>query len=871
MTTKSAKCQGCGLELPSRNAIFRHLKDTNGSCLSPEEYQAFIQFVLKQEREKVLLLYGYITENAPTGKSEGTAIRINNGDDAAQVLLEVILDEENKGQNQNQNSGDKVEMADCTKRINRSYGDVSRRTDIVKQDPNTSAVSEVLAVRLPLLAVPLPVWIDAINRRLEERFRLSTISSSSTSSSCYSRRSRVRLLGRQKMSQSRFNAEMDVSHRRVEYLLPLDFLYADRITIAPQDVGGDDDFKSNRTSFFRALPSFSDGTYGLQVGGEEGVTAHNQKRVLNGDETASTIGQRPDQPALLYLHSLKRIMQSLTTHIVPLDKNDKVAVQLKESRQDKRKKSKQPKNQPTNYKESNSRQKTEDSAPKKDKSTNDTREKSEKKTGKELNKSKKKVKQSKPSSMGPNILKRRRFHNFTPTVMAHEYLAYRRMDRFYHRATLRYELQEGTAVTTTTTIACNEDESQRPFIALSLTGDVFLNGQVCRVVGVFIALARGLIDMEIVECLFNEDYGHLIPTPPAPSAGMYAAEAFYVGWEGKVQAFLTPRRSDRFQDGWCDDDTLKRVCEWRNEVRRETASAWFAGGVDADGRLVAEKEWTRDVLEPWAKRANKELDEYCRWKASNNAAMKGDASVEEGKEESTSDSVPALVPSLDSVDARVPDLFEKVLRCLRDVDASGEWPTTTPKRQLVMISTISADSELSDADRRQAVANSLSEAHVRARLNNKESRSSAYVFAEGGGGASGSFSVGAMPGNSCIQPKANSQFPELMKAAFELEIALCPDRPPSSTIAINRNAQFRPHVDSGAGAGQSTSLIVGLGTYAGGELVVEGEKKDIRYKAVEFNGWKQRHWVMPFKGERYTLVWFTPKGCEGTRGIDLCK
>lgn len=140
----------------------------------------------------------------------------------------------------------------------------------------------------------------------------------------------------------------------------------------------------------------------------------------------------------------------------------------------------------------------------------------------------------------------------------------------------------------------------------------------------------------------------------------------------------------------------------------------------------------------------------------------------------------------------------------------------------------------------------------------------------GEGGASGSFSFGAMPGQK-NQPKANSQFPDLMKAAFELEIALFPNREPSSTIAVNRNAQFRPHTDSGAGAGQSTSVIVGLGTYTGGELVVEGKQVDIRYKAVEFNGWKQRHWTMPFRGERYSLVWFTPKGCEGLRGIDLCK
>mmetsp|Transcript_11872 Transcript_11872/g.17432 ORF Transcript_11872/g.17432 Transcript_11872/m.17432 type:complete len:104 (+) Transcript_11872:882-1193(+) len=92
-----------------------------------------------------------------------------------------------------------------------------------------------------------------------------------------------------------------------------------------------------------------------------------------------------------------------------------------------------------------------------------------------------------------------------------------------------------------------------------------------------------------------------------------------------------------------------------------------------------------------------------------------------------------------------------------------------------------------------------------------------------------------------------------------------PTREPSSTIAINRNAQF----DSGAGSGQSTSLIVELGDYIGGDLVVEGVRKDIRYQAIEFNGWTQRHWTMPFQGERCSLVWFTPRGFEGVRGIDL--
>mmetsp|Transcript_19363 Transcript_19363/g.28025 ORF Transcript_19363/g.28025 Transcript_19363/m.28025 type:complete len:96 (-) Transcript_19363:1313-1600(-) len=45
-------------------------------------------------------------------------------------------------------------------------------------------------------------------------------------------------------------------------------------------------------------------------------------------------------------------------------------------------------------------------------------------------------KKEKPQKIKTHVLKRKRFHNFTSTVMAHEFLAYRRLDRFFHRATL---------------------------------------------------------------------------------------------------------------------------------------------------------------------------------------------------------------------------------------------------------------------------------------------------------------------------------------------------------------------------------------------------------------------------------------------------
>ena len=83
-------------------------------------------------------------------------------------------------------------------------------------------------------------------------------------------------------------------------------------------------------------------------------------------------------------------------------------------------------------------------------------------------------------------------------------------------------------------------------------------------------------------------------------------------------------------------------------------------------------------------------------------------------------------------------------------------------------------------------------------------------------------------------------------------------RSPSSHCAINFNAQFTPHVDSGRGKGQSLSLIVGLGNYKGGEIIVEGEKYAIQYNPLEFDGWKLRHWTSIYMGERFSLVFFTP-------------
>jgi tRNA U38,U39,U40 pseudouridine synthase TruA len=183
----------------------------------------------------------------------------------------------------------------------------------------------------------------------------------------------------------------------------------------------------------------------------------------------------------------------------------------------------------------------------------------------------------------------------------------------------------------------------------------------------------------------------------------------------------------------------------------------------------------------------------------------------------------------DIISAAAPDEYESVLRLLQDIVETKRWPSTSVARSTVI-------------------------------TNVKEAEQS----------RAGSFTVANMKCTIENLPLANSLLPDLTAAIFRLEACLAEaagdaegmsagKRPPSSHCAVNCNAQFVPHVDSGRGAGQSLSMIVGLGDYQGGELMVEGDVHDIRYSPLQFDGWNLRHWTKPFAGQRFSLVWFTPE------------
>jgi hypothetical protein len=77
-------------------------------------------------------------------------------------------------------------------------------------------------------------------------------------------------------------------------------------------------------------------------------------------------------------------------------------------------------------------------------------------------------------------------------------------------------------------------------------------------------------------------------------------------------------------------------------------------------------------------------------------------------------------------------------------------------------------------------------------------------------------------------------------------------------VTINKNHAAAKHVDSN---NRGHSYIIGLGDYTGGELVFTDKASpnygthNIKNRWLRFDG-STEHYVKPFKGERYTLVYY---------------
>ncbi len=115
-------------------------------------------------------------------------------------------------------------------------------------------------------------------------------------------------------------------------------------------------------------------------------------------------------------------------------------------------------------------------------------------------------------------------------------------------------------------------------------------------------------------------------------------------------------------------------------------------------------------------------------------------------------------------------------------------------------------------------------------------------------------------GKMCkVESRHNKRYPEVLKAARALIRAHNPSFR-YEAITINKNNAAARHRDKTNKA--NASYIIGLGNYTGGELVFTEKDSpqygshNIRNKWLKFDG-KYEHYVKPFKGTRYTIVYYS--------------
>ena len=358
----------------------------------------------------------------------------------------------------------------------------------------------------------------------------------------------------------------------------------------------------------------------------------------------------------------------------------------------------------------------------------------------------------------------------------------------------------------------NKHETQ-VMVVIEFRGDDFILQQARRIIGSAVAIANGWLQPDFVETATRSDV--VIETPLAPDNRLYFADARF-HFDELMQGKRLFDDVDLVTVANDDDSTF----ETNNPSnRRQNAMVTIQNKItqrsSAECIQQEEKLWLSKLKHETCPKISEQLQKM------------NDAVYAIGTSSTGNNNEPKEVPSA----------YNDSLALLRNIIAAGNWPSTSVARSKV----IKKDGAMTEE--KDVI----------------ESGSFTIINPK--------FQDGALMNNPKVRiPRGNAKFPELVDAIFNLELNLSNDpesgvfgRPPSSHCAVNRNAQFTPHVDSGRGAGQSLSMICGLGGYNGGQLMIEGDPAEIQYKAKEFDGWKERHWTAPFNGERYSLVWFTPE------------
>jgi hypothetical protein len=103
-----------------------------------------------------------------------------------------------------------------------------------------------------------------------------------------------------------------------------------------------------------------------------------------------------------------------------------------------------------------------------------------------------------------------------------------------------------------------------------------------------------------------------------------------------------------------------------------------------------------------------------------------------------------------------------------------------------------------------------------------------------------------------IESRANRVYPVFYKELKNMINNIDPKFKYDS-ICVNHNLECKEHIDK---FNKASSIIVAWGDYEGGELLVEGVPFNIKESPLRFNGGICRHKTMPFKGDRWSAIFF---------------
>ena len=429
--------------------------------------------------------------------------------------------------------------------------------------------------------------------------------------------------------------------------------------------------------------------------------------------------------------------------------------------------------------------------------------------------------------------KRRAWHNFADpqlkgSASPNTKPVWRVLDKGRFQELLTKDRPRGS--TAAATEATLKERTEKEVVAiLEFRGDDFLPQQIRRLVGTTLAMTHGWLPPTTLDIATRADC--FLETPLAPPGRLYLVDNRF-HWNEMRTKGQPIFESDI--DGVAISRTTSTTQGKYASTAVQTIQSSILDACDNDSVRESEDQWLSELQETVCPRIQSSLDEWRKSKTMSETTIPTDLEPVEG-----------LTPP--------PEEYQRTLHLLREIIATGQWPETSVARSSVIGNVARGGSD-------GTVHKKGSFSVINPQFQN------------------GIYKTGV--GKDRL-PLGNQLFPELVEAVFDLEQQLSSTdlqqaegkpavvpRPASSHCAINCNAQFTPHVDSGRGAGQSLSMIVGLGDYVGGELGVEGVGHDIRYQPLEFDGWRLRHWTKAFEGERYSLVWFTPemKGDEKSAG-----